>query len=141
MDIVETAKAVENICAQRRLELASTDLVRPTIIENWRQCKTTFPGAFAEYLAIPARNVFKLNDPVVTDDCASFMDALGNACHTALSFDLIGEDVLITGAGPIGRFDPEYYSRFKPHWFLWDQQHGGCSLQAGWSPPHRRHGC
>jgi len=60
------------------------------------------PGAFAEYLSLPATNVFKLDDPVVTDECASFMDALGNACHTALSFDLIGEDVLITGAGPIG---------------------------------------
>jgi len=60
------------------------------------------PGAFAEYISLPARNVFPLNDPKVTDDTASFMDALGNAVHTALSFDLIGEDVLITGAGPIG---------------------------------------
>lgn len=59
------------------------------------------PGAFAEYFALPARNVFKLHD-AVTDDVASFMDALGNAVHTALSFDLIGEDVLVTGAGPIG---------------------------------------
>mmetsp|Transcript_3336 Transcript_3336/g.6219 ORF Transcript_3336/g.6219 Transcript_3336/m.6219 type:complete len:387 (+) Transcript_3336:53-1213(+) len=60
------------------------------------------PGAFAEYISLPARNVFKLDNPIVTDDYASFMDALGNACHTALSFDLIGEDVLVTGAGPIG---------------------------------------
>ncbi|GAB5356751.1 hypothetical protein AAMO2058_000315900 [Amorphochlora amoebiformis] len=60
------------------------------------------PGAFAEYLALPARNVFKLSNPLVTDDFASFMDALGNAVHTALSFDSIGEDVLVTGAGPIG---------------------------------------
>lgn len=59
------------------------------------------PGAFAEYLCLPAFNVFPLDDRV-TDDVASFMDALGNACHTALSFDLVGEDVLITGAGPIG---------------------------------------
>jgi len=59
------------------------------------------PGAFAEYIALPAVNVFSL-PPQVTDDHASFMDALGNAVHTALSFDLIGEDVLITGAGPIG---------------------------------------
>lgn len=59
------------------------------------------PGAFAEYFSLPARNVFKLDDRV-SDDVASFMDALGNAVHTALSFDLIGEDVLITGAGPIG---------------------------------------
>jgi len=59
------------------------------------------PGAFADYLALPAANIFKL-PPQVTDDHASFMDALGNAVHTALSFDLIGEDVIITGAGPIG---------------------------------------
>jgi len=51
--------------------------------------------------AFRAQNVFELHDKV-TDDVASFMDALGNATHTALSFDLVGEDVLITGAGPIG---------------------------------------
>ncbi|MDJ0813860.1 MAG: L-threonine 3-dehydrogenase [Woeseiaceae bacterium] len=59
------------------------------------------PGAFAEYLAVPAFNVFKLPDSI-TDDMASILDPLGNATHTALSFDLVGEDVLITGAGPIG---------------------------------------
>jgi threonine 3-dehydrogenase len=59
------------------------------------------PGAFAEYLSVPAFNVFKLPD-VIGDDMASILDPLGNATHTALSFDLVGEDVLITGAGPIG---------------------------------------
>lgn len=59
------------------------------------------PGAFAEYLSVPAFNVFKLSD-AITDDMASILDPLGNATHTALSFDLVGEDVLITGAGPIG---------------------------------------
>ena len=59
------------------------------------------PGAFAEYLAVPAFNVFKLPD-VISDDMAAILDPLGNATHTALSFDLVGEDVLITGAGPIG---------------------------------------
>jgi threonine 3-dehydrogenase len=59
------------------------------------------PGAFAEYLAIPAVNVYPLPDDI-SDDIASFLDPLGNATHTALSFDLVGEDVLITGAGPIG---------------------------------------
>ena len=59
------------------------------------------PGAFAEYLSVPAFNVFKLPDQI-TDDMASILDPLGNATHTALSFDLVGEDVLITGAGPIG---------------------------------------
>ncbi|MDH3915932.1 MAG: L-threonine 3-dehydrogenase, partial [Chromatiales bacterium] len=58
-------------------------------------------GCFAEYLVIPASNVFVLPE-AVTDDIASILDPLGNAAHTALSFDLVGEDVLITGAGPIG---------------------------------------
>ncbi len=59
------------------------------------------PGAFAEYIAVPAFNVFKLPD-AITDEMASILDPFGNATHTALSFDLVGEDVLITGAGPIG---------------------------------------
>ena len=62
---------------------------------------TTRPGAFAEYVAIPAVNAFPL-PPTVPDQIAAFLDPLGNATHTALSFDLVGEDVLITGAGPIG---------------------------------------
>ncbi|MPV86405.1 L-threonine 3-dehydrogenase [Ostreibacterium oceani] len=59
------------------------------------------PGSFAEYLVIPAENVFKL-PAHVSDDVASIFDPFGNAVHTALSFDMVGEDVLITGAGPIG---------------------------------------
>lgn len=59
------------------------------------------PGAFAEFLSVPAFNVFKLPD-TISDDLAAVLDPLGNAAHTALSFDLVGEDVLITGAGPIG---------------------------------------
>jgi threonine 3-dehydrogenase len=58
-------------------------------------------GAFAEYLSLPAFNAFKLKDEI-PDEWASIFDPFGNAVHTALSFDLIGEDVLITGAGPIG---------------------------------------
>ncbi|MFC4158471.1 L-threonine 3-dehydrogenase [Chitinimonas lacunae] len=58
-------------------------------------------GAFAEYLAIPAFNAFKIPDDI-SDDIAAILDPFGNATHTALSFDLVGEDVLITGAGPIG---------------------------------------
>jgi threonine 3-dehydrogenase len=58
-------------------------------------------GAFAEYLVIPAFNAFKIPD-AISDDIASFLDPLGNATHTALAFNLVGEDVLITGAGPIG---------------------------------------
>lgn len=59
------------------------------------------PGAFAEYLAIPAHNTYKLPD-YLSDDLAAILDPYGNAVHTALSFDLVGEDVLVTGAGPIG---------------------------------------
>lgn len=58
-------------------------------------------GCFAEYLSIPASNTFPLPDNI-PDSWASILDPLGNAVHTALSFDLVGEDVLITGAGPIG---------------------------------------
>jgi threonine 3-dehydrogenase len=58
-------------------------------------------GAFAEYLAIPAFNAFKLASDI-GDDMAAIFDPFGNAVHTALSFDMVGEDVLITGAGPIG---------------------------------------
>jgi len=61
----------------------------------------TRPGSFAEYLAIPAVNAFKLSDGI-SDEVASIFDPYGNAVHTALSFDMVGEDVLITGAGPIG---------------------------------------
>jgi threonine 3-dehydrogenase len=59
------------------------------------------PGAFAQYIAIPASNAFKIPADI-SDDLASIFDPFGNATHTALSFDLVGEDVLITGAGPIG---------------------------------------
>jgi threonine 3-dehydrogenase len=58
-------------------------------------------GAFAEYLVIPAFNAFKI-PANISDDMAAIFDPFGNAVHTALSFDLVGEDVLITGAGPIG---------------------------------------
>lgn len=58
-------------------------------------------GAFAEYLVLPAFNAFKIPDNI-SDDLAAIFDPFGNAVHTALSFDLVGEDVLITGAGPIG---------------------------------------
>ncbi|AWL10553.1 L-threonine 3-dehydrogenase [Saliniradius amylolyticus] len=70
-------------------------------------CRNTYgvgvnrSGAFAEYLVIPAFNAFKIPDNI-SDELASIFDPFGNAVHTALSFDLVGEDVLITGAGPIG---------------------------------------
>jgi threonine 3-dehydrogenase len=70
-------------------------------------CKDTLgvgvnrPGAFAEFIALPMTNVW-VHDPAVPRDVAAIFDPFGNAVHTALSFDLLGEDVLITGAGPIG---------------------------------------
>jgi threonine 3-dehydrogenase len=59
------------------------------------------PGSFAEYLCIPESNVVAIPDDI-PDEIAAVFDPLGNAVHTALSFDLVGEDVLVTGAGPIG---------------------------------------
>ena len=58
-------------------------------------------GAFAEYIAVPMTNVW-VHDPHIPRDVQSIFDPFGNAVHTALSFDVLGEDVLITGAGPIG---------------------------------------
>ena len=74
---------------------------------NIQWCKNTTSvgvdrnGAFAEYVCIPASNVIII-DPSLDEDVVSFFDAFGNATHTALMFNLVGEDVLITGAGPIG---------------------------------------
>lgn len=59
------------------------------------------PGAFAQYMALPMTNVWLL-DPAIDRDVAAIFDPFGNAVHTALSFPVLGEDVLITGAGPIG---------------------------------------
>jgi len=59
------------------------------------------PGAFAEFLAMPAFNIVPLPDDI-DDELGAILDPLGNAVHTALAFDLVGEDVLVTGAGPIG---------------------------------------
>jgi len=59
------------------------------------------PGAFADYVRVPAFNIVPLPDDV-DDELGAILDPLGNAVHTALAFDLVGEDVLITGAGPIG---------------------------------------
>ena len=71
------------------------------VCEHTLSVGITRNGAFAEYVAIPESNVVKIN-PKISDDFASIMDPFGNATHTALSFPLLGEDVLITGAGLIG---------------------------------------
>ncbi len=74
---------------------------RPHLCRNTLGVGVNRPGAFAEYLVLPACNAFKVPDDI-TDDLAAIFDPFGNAVHTALSFNLVGEDVLITGAGPIG---------------------------------------
>ena len=71
------------------------------VCEHTLSVGITRNGAFAEYVSIPESNVVKINKKI-SDDFASIMDPFGNATHTALSFPLLGEDVLITGAGLIG---------------------------------------
>ena len=74
---------------------------RQHICENTLGVGVNVNGAFAEYLKVPASNVMKMS-PEIPDEIMAIMDPFGNATHTALSFPLIGEDVLITGAGLIG---------------------------------------
>ena len=74
---------------------------RREFCHNHTSVGVTRPGAFAEYVVIPAENVFVV-PPHIDDNVAAVLDPLGNATHTALRFDVVGEDVLITGAGPIG---------------------------------------
>ncbi len=74
---------------------------RGHLCRNTRGVGVHRPGSFAEYVAIPEDNVVVIPDDI-SDEIAAIFDPLGNAVHTALSFDLVGEDVLVTGAGPIG---------------------------------------
>lgn len=74
---------------------------RSHICRNNLSVGVTRQGCFAEYLSIPATNAYPIPDSI-SDTQASILDPLGNATHTALSYELVGEDVLITGAGPIG---------------------------------------
>jgi threonine 3-dehydrogenase len=74
---------------------------RGHLCRNTKGVGVNRPGSFAEFVCIPSHNVVPIPDDV-PDEIASIFDPLGNAVHTALSFDLVGEDVLVTGAGPIG---------------------------------------
>lgn len=85
------------VCGQCRNCLAG----RRHLCKNTSGIGVNRPGAFAEYLAIPLSNVWSC-DPSISLDILSCFDPLGNAVHTTLAFDVLGEDVLITGAGPIG---------------------------------------
>jgi len=74
---------------------------RAHLCRNTKGVGVNRPGSFAEYLCIPEANVVPIPDDI-PDEIAAIFDPFGNAVHTALSFDLVGEDVLVTGAGPIG---------------------------------------
>ncbi|MDP3984770.1 MAG: L-threonine 3-dehydrogenase [Acidimicrobiia bacterium] len=109
-EVVEIGTAVEGLTAGERVSgeghitcghCRNCRAGRRHFCHNHLGLGVTRPGAFAEYVAIPAANVFPLPDHI-DDDTAAILDPLGNATHTALSFDLVGEDVLVTGAGPIG---------------------------------------
>ena len=109
-EIVEVGSSVEGwkvgdrvsgeghiVCGTCRSCLAG----RRHLCPNTRGIGVNRDGCFAEYLALPASNAWRLH-PSVPDEVAAVFDPYGNAVHTALSFEMIGEDVLITGAGPIG---------------------------------------
>src|SRR6266704_2312850 len=85
------------VCGRFRNCLAS----RRHLCKDTKGIGVNRPGAFAEYIALPMTNVWH-HDPAIDRDVAAIFDPFGNAVHTALSFPLLGEDVLITGAGPIG---------------------------------------
>src|SRR5438309_4093035 len=85
------------VCGRCRNCLAG----RRHLCANTRGVGVNRPGAFAEYIALPMTNVWHHNNGI-DRDVASIFDPFGNAVHTALSFPVLGEDVLITGAGPIG---------------------------------------
>ena len=74
---------------------------RPHLCPNTTGIGVNRDGAFAEYISVPASNLWPIPDQIPSE-LAAFFDPYGNAAHCALEFDLIGEDVLITGAGPIG---------------------------------------
>lgn len=85
------------VCGQCRNCLAG----RRDLCPNTTGVGVNRPGAFAEYLCIPVTNVWKC-DPSIPEELFSCFDPFGNAVHTALAFNVLGEDVLVTGAGPIG---------------------------------------
>jgi threonine 3-dehydrogenase len=108
--VVEVGSEVERVAVGERV--AGEGHITCGVCRNCRAGRRHFcintlgvgvdrPGAFADFVAIPAFNAYPVPDDV-DDSIASLLDPLGNATHTALEFDLVGEDVLVTGAGPIG---------------------------------------
>src|SRR3546814_1707038 len=74
---------------------------RCALVTGVQTCALPIYGAFAEYIVMPATNLWPIPDQIPSE-LAAFFDPFGNAAHCALEFDVVGEDVLITGAGPIG---------------------------------------
>ena len=109
-EIVETGAAVKKYTSGQRVSgeghivcgaCRNCRAGRGHLCRNSQGVGVNRPGAFAEYLCIPEDNVVPIPDDI-PDEIAAIFDPLGNAVHTALSFDLVGEDVLVTGAGSIG---------------------------------------
>lgn len=109
-EIVEVGKDVEGLVVGERVageghitcgHCRNCRAGRREYCHNHRSVGVSRPGAFAGFVALPAANVYPVPDHI-DDEVAAVLDPLGNATHTALAFDLVGEDVLITGAGPIG---------------------------------------
>lgn len=109
-EIVETGAAVKKFTIGQRVSgeghivcgtCRNCRAGRGHLCRNTKGVGVNRPGAFAEYLCLPQDNIVPIPDDI-PDEIAAIFDPFGNAVHTALSFDLIGEDVLVTGAGPIG---------------------------------------
>ncbi|MFN8829394.1 MAG: L-threonine 3-dehydrogenase [Labrys sp. (in: a-proteobacteria)] len=109
-EIVEVGSLVRNLKVGQRvsgeghvigMRSRATRAGRFHLDPETRGIGVNMPGAFAEFVKVPAFNIVPLPDDV-DDELGAILDPLGNAVHTALSFDLVGEDVLVTGAGPIG---------------------------------------
>lgn len=109
-EIAETGSAVtryrigERVCGEGHIvcgKCRNCRAGRGQLCRNTLGVGVNRPGSFAEFVCIPEANVVAIPDDV-PDEVAAIFDPFGNAVHTALSFDLVGEDVLVTGAGPIG---------------------------------------
>lgn len=109
-EIVETGTAVTKYSTGQRVSgeghivcgtCRNCRAGRGHLCRNTQGVGVNRPGAFAEFICLPENNIVPIPDDI-NDEIAAIFDPFGNAVHTALSFDLIGEDVLVTGAGPIG---------------------------------------
>jgi threonine 3-dehydrogenase len=101
---VKSVKAVDIVSGEGHIVCGfcrNCQAGRRHLCKNSKGVGVNRPGCFAEYLSVPVSNIWRTH-PAIPEELYSIFDPLGNAVHTALSFDLIGEDVLVTGAGPIG---------------------------------------